>query len=344
MKLTNRETAELCRSLSLLLHAGIGMADSVHLLAKERNAFLAELLQKMGAHLDLGGRLSESMAQSDAFPAGVSAMVSLGEETGTLEETLSALADYHDQRHRTNLQIKNALTYPSLILALMLGVIGVLLIRVLPVFDSVYASLGGQLTGLSAGFLYLGQLLKRFLPVLFVILAVLCVTVLVMALLPSVREKTLNFFRRRFGDRGVLRQFNNARFARALAMGMGSGLPVEEALDLAGSLLEEISEAAKRCRICAEDLRQGTDLTQALENAALLPPAKSRMLSVGIRGGNADQIMQDIADRMMEDAEEDLSRRVSRIEPAMVLLASLLVGGILLSVMLPLLDIMSTIG
>lgn len=344
MKLTNRETAELCRSLSLLFHAGIGMADSVHLLAKDHAGPTAELLQNMGRHMDRGGRLSEAMAETAAFPAGVSAMVFLGEETGTLEEALSSLADYHDQRHRTGRQIRNAFAYPGMILVLMLGVIGVLLIKVLPVFDSVYASLGARLTGLSAGLLSLGQLLKACLPVLFAVLALLTVGTLLFALLPSAREKVLDSVRHRFGDRGVLRSFNNARFARALAMGMGSGLPVEEALDLAGSLLSDVPEAAKRCEICAENVRQGEDLTDALEKANLLPPARSRMLSVGIRGGNADQIMKDIADRMMEDAEETLSNQVSRIEPAMVLLASLLVGGILLAVMLPLMDIMSTIG
>lgn len=344
MKLDHRETADYCRSLSLLLHAGIGMADSIHLLAREESGPRAELLREMGGHMDDGGRLSEAMTRSGAFPAGVSAMTAIGEETGNLEGALASLADYHDQRHRTSRQIKNALAYPSLILILMLGVIGVLLVQVLPVFASVYASLGGQLMGLSGALLQLGQGLRKLLPALFVLLAAFAGMVLVFALCPGVAEKAMIFVRRRLGDRGVLRDFNNARFARALAMGMGSGLPAEEALELASRLLADIPSAAARCADCAEGVRQGEDLTQALEKAALLPPARSRMLSVGIRGGNADDIMAEIADRMMEDAEEALFSLVGKIEPAMVLLASLLVGGILLSVMLPLLDILSTLG
>lgn len=344
MKLDHRGIADICRSLSLLLHAGIGMGESLHLLAQEETGTRAAFLAEMGRCLEDGGQLSEAMAHSGCFPASVSAMTAIGEESGNLEEALSSLADYHDQRHRTGRQIKNALAYPSLILLLMLGVIGVLLVKVLPVFDAVYASLGGGLTGLSGSLLHLGVLLRKGLPVLLLLLVVFAVGVLVLALSPALREKGMDALRRRFGDRGVLRDFNNARFAQALAMGMGSGLNVEEALELAGKLLGDIPAAAARCEGCAEEVRRGMDLTQALEKAYLLPPARSRMLSVGIRGGNADRVMAEIADRMMEDAEEKLEALTGKIEPAMVLTASLLVGGILLTVMLPLMDIMSTIG
>ena len=91
-------------------------------------------------------------------------------------------------------------------------------------------------------------------------------------------------------------------------------------------------------------VRGGEDLTEALAAEKLLAPDKARMLAIGIRGGNADQVMHAVADRMLEEAEDDLAALVSRIEPAMVLTASILVGAILLSVMVPLLDIMSTIG
>ena len=81
-----------------------------------------------------------------------------------------------------------------------------------------------------------------------------------------------------------------------------------------------------------------------MEKGQLLSPAQSRLLSLGIQGGNADSVMENIAGQMMEDAQASLETAVSRVEPVMVLVSSLLVGLILLAVMLPLVDIMSVIG
>ena len=88
----------------------------------------------------------------------------------------------------------------------------------------------------------------------------------------------------------------------------------------------------------------GRGLLGRVEDGALLLPTQAQMLNLGVLGGNADQVMAEIAGDLMTDARQSLEDSVSRIEPAMVLVSSLLVGLILLSVMLPLIDIMSTIG
>ena len=281
--------------------------------------------------------LSEAMEAAQVFPPLVTGMTRIGENTGRLEESLNALGEYYEERCRTSRQIRNALTYPSLMLLLMLAVIGVLLIQVLPVFDQVYSSLGTRLTGAAAGLLYLGQLLKRLLPVLLAVLLAIAGVAGAYRFIPGVRQRMNGAARRRFGDRGVLRKFNNARFAQGLAMGLGSGLTLEEAVSLARQLLSDVPGAAARGEACASALAEGESLSDALSRGGLLLPTQAQLLNLGLLGGNADQVMADIASKLMEDA-------VSRIEPAMVLVSSLLVGLILLSVMLPLMDIMSTIG
>ena len=109
-------------------------------------------------------------------------------------------------------------------------------------------------------------------------------------------------------------------------------------------LLADIPGAARRCDACAEALRNGTALPDAMAQADFLPPAESTMLSLGLRQGSGDRVMEDIADRLLEAAMEELERTVARIEPAMVLAASALVGVILLAVMLPLMNILSALG
>ena len=342
--LSYQETADICQGLALLLHAGIDLADSLFLLAEEETGPRGKLLTGLGRQLDQGGLLSDAMERCGAFSRDVSGMVRVGERTGRMEEALDSLAAYYEERHRTTCRLRNALAYPSMLLMLMLLVIGVLLLEVLPVFDTVYASLGSSLTGISAGLLHLGQALKNAMPVLLAVLAAAAILVLLFSCLPAFRDWATAAAKKRFGDKGVFAKFNNARFARALAMGLSSGLPLEETLELAQLLLADIPSAAERCGKCTAELSEGASLSDAMGGAGLLSAASCRMLAAGLLGGSGDRVMVQIADRLKEDADQALDRQISRVEPTMVLIASLLVGMILLAVMLPLMNIMSSIG
>ena len=344
MQLADKEIARLCRALAQLQHAGISLSDGVHLLSQQETGTLNPLLSLLGEKMDAGVQLSEAMEFSEVFPPLVIGMTRIGENTGRLEESLQSLGEYFEERCRTARQIRGALAYPSLMLLLMLAVIAVLLVQVLPVFDQVYGSLGTRLTGAAAGLLYLGQILKGMMPVLLTVLLVLAAAACAYRVLPSLRQRVNTAARRRFGDRGPMRKFNNARFARGLAMGLSSGLTLEEAVALACQLLADVPDASARGKSCAEALTAGDSLSDALSKSGLLLPTQAQMLNLGVLGGNADQVMAEIAGDLMTDARQSLEDSVSRIEPAMVLVSSLLVGLILLSVMLPLIDIMSTIG
>jgi type IV pilus assembly protein PilC len=344
MKPTCSEIAALCRELAVLLHSGIGIADGIFLLAQTENDPMGQLLLRMGGRMDEGAELSEAMEETGSFPGCVTGMIHVGEQTGRMEEVLRALAQFYDQRSRSNRRIRKALGYPAALLALMILVIGMLLIRVLPVFDDVYASLGSRLTGVAAALLHLGQLLKGALPVLWGILAAAALAGVLYACCAPLHEKVNRLWTARFGDRGFYRKFNNANFARALALGLRSALVLEEAVEQAAKLLADNPGAAARCCSCAAALRAGKALSDAMAQADFLPPAESRMLAVGLRQGSGDAVMEDIADRLMEEAEDALEDAVAKAEPVVVLSASVLVGFILLSVMLPLMNIMTVIG
>lgn len=344
VKLSYEESARFFRGLSVLLHAGIGLAEGIFLLARDETGVRREQLNALGAKLEEGTSLSDALAESGMAPEQAVGMVRIAEQTGAMEETLDALAGYYEQRQRLRRQLHQAVSGPGWILALMLLVIGVLLVKVLPVFDGVYASLGSRLTGPAAGLLTFGQLLGKSLPWLAGLALLAAAAAALLYRRQSLRERLRGWYLARFGDRGVSRKCSNARFAAALAMGLGSGLPLEEAVELAGGLLEEIPGAAKRCRECTRELRQGASLAAAMEKAALLPPAQSRMLEAGLRGGCSDTVMQTIARQLEEEAQQALEDRIRRIEPAMVLGCSVLVGLILLSVMLPMLDLLTAIG
>lgn len=343
-ELTNLEISQICQELAVLLHAGVLLGDGLALLAQEEGGETGSLLAQIGKAVDQGETLAAALRKSERFPTYVVGMVEVGERSGRTEQALQSLSRYYERQAQMERQVRNALTYPAILLLLMLVVIVVLLSQVLPVFNEVYATLGGQLTGVAGGLLSVGQALDAAMPVLCALLAAAVVLVLAFSLSGSFRNKLLAFWRKNYGDKGVSRKIHDAHFAQALAMGLASGLPLEEAVGVCAELLRDVPSAASRCKLCASHLTEGGELAESLRESGMLPAFACRLLMLGVRSGNGDAVMEDIARRLSDEADEALERRVAQVEPALVLVTSLLVGAILLSVMLPLMNIMTAIG
>jgi type IV pilus assembly protein PilC len=321
------------------------VGDGLALLAQESTCRAdRELLQGLADQLDSGEPLADALRDSGRFPDYVSGLIQVGERAGRTEEALSALSRYYEDRARLEQRTRSALLYPAVMLLLMLVVIVVLLSRVLPVFRDVYASLGGQMTGVAGGLLVLGQALDGVMPVLCAVLAAVVLFLAAFAAGGSFREWVLGLCRKLWGDRGLSRQLNCARFAQAMAMGLRSGLPIEQALELSGQLQKDVPPAQARCQDCLTRLERGEDLADALRQSQVLPASACRLLALGQRSGTGDAVMEEVARRLTQEAELTVETKVSRVEPTLVLVTSVLVGVILLSVMLPLMNILTAIG
>lgn len=343
--LTNDEISTLCLELALLLHSGVDAGSGLFLLAEEEgSSSLGTLLTSMARQVDEGGSLAGAFRDCGAFPEYVCGLVQVGEQTGRTEEALRSLARYYEDRAQLDRQLRSSLLYPAVLLLVMLAVIVVLLTQVLPVFNDVYANLGGQLTGVAGSLLALGQALDRLMPLLCLLLGLAVVLLAAFAGSFSFRSRILAFWRSRMGDKGVSKKLNNARFAQALSMGMSSGLTMEESLDLAASLLSDLPAAQRRCQDCRSRLDEGTPLAKAMGESGVLPRADCRLLDLGMRSGSGDSVMIQIAQRLSREGEDALAARMGQIEPTLVVISSILVGMILLAVMLPLMNIMTAIG
>lgn len=342
--LSHEEISVLCMELAFMLQAGAGTGDSLALLAQDSDSEYKELLIMLAGQADEGLPLSVVMKNSECFPVYVSGLVEMGEKAGHLEEALLSLSKYYEYRTRLDRRIRSAILYPAVMLVLMLLVIAVLLIKVLPIFDDVYRSLGGRLTGVAGGLLELGRWLDRIMPVLWAVLLVLVAVFALFAAVPSFRNRILAFWRNAWGDKGIFRLMNTARLAQALSMGVSSGLSIEEAVDLAAGVVEDVPDAKLRCKNCRERMESGQDQGSALKESGVLPASFCHLLDLGLKSGSVERSMEKIADDLSENSEAALENMVSRVEPALVLVCSILVGLILLSVMMPLMHIMSAIG
>ena len=345
LRLSNEDISALCTELVYLVHAGIGNADALTILAgDESRPEYKALLEKMAEAADGGEMLSDIFRSNTEFPGYVSRMIAVGEKTGRVEEALSALANTCGRRAGIERSLKSSLLYPSILLLIMLAVIAVLLIYVMPVFSEVYGQLGGSLTGVAGGLLSVGKALGRWSPLLIALFCLAVAFLTAFSAVPAFRSEIMRRWRKRHGDKGVAAKTAEATFAQALSLAMSSGMDIKEAVEGAAELLEDNSSYTEKAEICVQMLKEGATTAEALKTAGLLPAAQCRILEAGIQGGSGEQAMESIAERLTEESEEELESAISRVEPAMVIITSLLVGLILLSVMLPLINIMSAIG
>ena len=345
LNLEQEQIASLCRALGHLCHAGISTGDALSLLAADESPSPEkDLLQVMARHADGGLPLAKIFRAAECFPNYVCDLLEVGERVGRLEDTLHALANYYDGRARLERQLKTALLYPSVLLGVLLAVVVILLVWVLPVFNDVYIRLGSRLTGVAGGLLALGGALRACLPGVCAVLAAAAVAAVLLSLCPPLRVWLQTVWKHRLGDKGLGRQVNTARFTQALAMAMSSGLTDEEAAALAAGLADVGSGFHDRCRACLDRLDEGCSLSSALVQTGILTPSQGRLLEAGTKSGSGAAVMEQISAQALAQSEQRLEDLTGQVEPAVVLVLSLLVGAILLSVMLPLMHIMTAIG
>lgn len=342
--LNNAELATFCGEMDLLLRAGIAPAEGLSTLAEDTPAGEGRtLLQGLYECMEQGEMFCTALERSGAFPAYMCNLVQLGEQAGKLDDVLQALGTHYEREDALAASIKQAVTWPLIMLGMMLAVMAVLITRVLPVFDQVFRQLGTGLTGFSGSVLRIGEALGRYSAVFLVLAAVLAAVCAWFAFSERGRQQIRAFGRRFFGTRKLAEKIATARFASGMHLALSSGLDLDESLATVARLVEHPAVAAK-----AEQMRQrmneGATFAEAGAETGMFTGLYARMLSIGVRTGTTDEVLAGIAARYDDEIAQQTAGAVARLEPALVALLSVVVGMILLSVMLPLMGIMSGIG
>ena len=334
-----------CRELRQMTRAGISPEEGLALLLEdETDEETRSWLEALRGGMESGLSLSAAIGETGAFPKYMTDTLSLAEETGRLEDALETLCNHYERQNRMRSDIVSAVTTPVILLVVMIAVVALLVTQVLPVFDRVFAQLGVRMGAAALGMMRVGAFLTRCGAGLAAILALLAVAALVVSLVPSLRAKFAAWFRNRFGGRGVLGQLAVSRFASAMAMAVASGLSMEEAVEMSSRLCggaREIDEKTARCRAAIET---GNSPADALSGSGLFSGRDCRLLKLAERTGNLPDTLEQLARRQEEESLRRVDRIVSSIEPAIVTITSVLAGTILVSVMLPLMGLLSAIG
>ncbi len=343
--LNNDDLSAFCLEMALMYKAGVHVGDGLYLLAEDAaNQADRDLLLDLARQVESGRPVSAALKASGCFPAYLLQMAAVGEETGRPEQAFSALAAYYDDQARLAASLRAALLYPALLALLMLLVVWVLVAKVLPVFQTVFQQLGATMSGFALSLLALGQKAGGWGWGLPAILALLAVLGLALIISPGLRIRGLRWLAGLGKPQGLFAQVSTSRFAMAMAMVMASGMNLDQGLAMSFQAADNSPKAARRHRHCRQLLDEGASLPDALARSAIFPAAYSRMLALGFKSGAADTVMATIASRSVQKAAEGLDALLGRLEPALVITAALMVGMILLSVMLPLMNIMSALG
>ena len=217
----------------------------------------------------------------------------------------------------------------------MIAVIVVMIAKVLPVFSQIYAELGSELTGTAAVLMKLSEYINRY---LLIIIAFMLFAALVLFI----------FFKTRFGKKLLMKtalsmSIASSRFANCMFLALSSGLDTDRGLDLAQALVNNPVLDSK-INDCRKNISNGETFSEALLHSNIFSKMYSSWIAIGSKTGSMDEVMQHICTSCEDDTDARLSRFISVIEPAMVILLCIFIGFILVSFLLPLLGIISSIG
>ena len=339
------QLSAFCLEVSLFLRAGISISDGLHMLKQDdSNSSSRKLLEELLAKTEKGNALSVALKEIGAFPDYMIEMVALAEKTGKLESTMRSLSDYYARQHRLSVSIKNAVFYPIILISIMLVVIAVIVTQVLPIFNTVFNQMGAQMSYFAISLMDFGQTLSSISVVLFVLIGLIVILLILSFIVPPLRMAFVSVFQKIFGDRGIFRRISSARFAFAMAVSLESGINTEESITMAETVAGGGDKLKARVLQCKQLLTQGIKLGEALTASEIFTSKNSRLISLAERTGTLPEVMHTIAERTEESIRDEIDSIVSKVEPTLVILTSVIVGIILLSVMMPLMGIMSSIG
>ena len=330
--------------MALLIKAGISPAEGISILIQDSHDNNAiKLLDQINQVLMSGEKFHIALDMSGVFPDYLIHMVTIGEESGTLDTVMESLAEYYEREEAISSSIKSAVSYPLIMVFMMLVVVIVLITKVLPIFEQVFAQLGTNMSGFSQSLLNMGSALNRYSFVMIIILAIIVGLFVFFSVTTKGREMFKSFLNKFRGTRKLIQELESARFASGMVLTLSSGMDTYEGLALVNKLVET-DEMKKKIESCRNLIIEGDSFPEALEKANIFSSFYSQMISVGFKAGSMDTAMKQIAKRFEAETERKIYSLISVLEPTLVIILSIIVGIILLSVILPLMGVMTTIG
>jgi type IV pilus assembly protein PilC len=341
----SKDLAIFVRQFSVMIDAGLPLVQCLEILGNQQdNKNFAKILTTTRMDVEGGASLADAMRKHPkAFDDLFTNMIAAGEAGGILDTILKRLATYIEKAVKLKGQVKGAMVYPVAVIAIAGLVIAVILWKVIPTFASMFAGLGAELPLPTRIVITMSEWFIRLLP--FLIIGIILGVVLF-------RRYYATYGGRRVVDRMILKlpilgvimqKISVARFCRTLATLISSGVPILDGLEItartAGNAIIEDAIMAVR-----KAVESGLTVAQPLKESGVFPPMVVQMIGVGEQTGALDNMLGKIADFYEEEVDQAVANLLTLMEPVMILFLGITVGGIVISMYLPLFDLISKLS
>src|SRR5437667_2653841 len=324
------------RQLATMVDAGLAMVQSLQALADQTtNKVMKDVIKDVCSRVEGGDSFSEALQKHPkVFNKLYCCMVAAGERGGLLAEILARLATYLENTARLRKKVKSAMMYPTAVTLIAIGITIFLLVKVVPVFGEVYKGFGQKLPGPTQFLIQLSNTVRDY--ILYILPAVVG---MVYGWLAYIKTKS----GRDFWDRtriklpifGVIaHKICLARFTRTLASLVRSGVPILEVLQIVSQTVGNVV-MEKAIKPAAVDIERGESISAALGKHPIFPSMIIRMITAGEQTGKIDNMLERISDFLDEEIETTLSGLTSLIEPILIVVLGIIVGGMVICMFLP---------
>ncbi len=344
-KIGIRDLVVMTRQLSTMMAAGLSILRCFSILeAQTENKKLRNALSAVKADIEEGLALWEALAKHPyAFSDIYVSMVRAGEVGGVLEPILERLSDHMEREQEISGKVKAASVYPSVIGIVAIVVVVSIITFVMPTFVGMFQSSGVELPGPTRTLLAMSNFIKSSWYVILGGIAILIFILKRTARTPAGRL----FFDRLYLHIPVLgktiSRISVARFARTMGTLVRSGIPVLQALEVVESVMGNavIAQAIHGAR---ESISEGESITTPLEATGVFEPMVTQMIAVGEETGALDEMLIRMSDYFEREVMQMVDTLMAIMEPVLILVVAVMVGGIVIATLMPMFDMMNTVG
>lgn len=344
--ITAQEISIFSRQIATMLQSGVPMVQSFEILATgQKNQRMADMLTDIRDNIAGGSSLSEAMARHPVqFDLLYRNLTRAGEAAGVLDTVLDTVATYKERTEALKGKIKKALFYPAAVMAVAILVSAILLIYVVPQFEDVFKGFGADLPAFTQMIVNASRFLTQWWwAILLIVVGSIGGFIFIYKRSPAL-ERTVDRLMLKLPVIGqILHQSAIARYARTLALTFKAGVPLVEALETVAGATGSIvyNDAVKRIR---EDVSVGYQLNVAMKQVGIFPHMVVSMTAIGEEAGALDTMLLKVAEFYEQEVNNSVDALASLIEPFIMVVIGVLVGGMVIGMYLPIFKLAATVG
>lgn len=336
-----RDIMLFARQMATMIRAGVPVLQAFQVVAESiRKPAMSAVVQQMMNEVAAGSSFSQALRQHpDQFDNLFCNLVEAGESSGSLDRMLERIAAYKEKIESLKGRVKKALWYPIAVIAVGIGVTALLLIKVVPQFESLFHGFGAELPAMTRMTISMSEFAQQYW-----LWGIGIVVAFVFLMRQGMKRSEAFAYRMHkfslkvpvIGD--ILDKSSVARYSRTLATTYGAGVPMVEALDIAagaaGNLVYE--RATRQIR---EDVATGQQLHFAMRLTEQFPALAVQMVGIGEESGSLDAMLNRVADYYEEEVDNKVDALTSLLEPLIIVVLGVLVGGLVISMYLPIFEL-----